>query len=108
MGAAAASCYIPVPGLAVAIALAAPADRLVRFHAWQGGLTTLAAVVLLTCAGYLLAALPRAATAAVGIPAALVLVGAVGLLAWGAAGAAMGRYRRLPLVAPVLGSVMRA
>jgi uncharacterized membrane protein len=90
----AASCYLPLPGLAWLAVLAAPADRLVRFHARQATVAVVAAYVLLLTLGWLAAAAP-ALVGFVAAAAGTVLAVAIVALAAGCASAAMGRYLRL-------------
>lgn len=88
--------YLPVPGLAYVAVRLAPSDRLVRFHAWQGGILVGAAYVALFVAGLLLS-LPGMASGAQAMGYVLgpfvlaVLVGCV----VGAIGAVRGRYTRV-------------
>lgn len=86
----AAACYLPVPGLAWLLARARPQDRLVRFHARQGGWLAVGAWALLVAAGFLPARSPM-----LPIAAGLVLaLAATGILV-GAASAARGHFARL-------------
>ncbi len=87
--------YVPLPGLAFVPALAAPKDRLARYHAWQGGLLVSLLYAWLFLWG--LAARPAsdAARDVLGMMAGLgLLAGLVGLV-WGAVGSALGRYVRI-------------
>jgi hypothetical protein len=84
---------VPVPGWQLVPVLARPRDRLVRYHAWQGGALSVLIPVGLIALGALVQASNR--HPAVGLLVGLwLLMGAV-LLVWGALGAARHRYPRL-------------
>ncbi len=90
------ACYLPVPLLRTALVLAAPTDRLLRFHAWQGRVVvwgTLAIVMLLGLLGMLSDATWYQAS--LGLPAGLALIVYVFYAAKATAGAAAGRYTRV-------------
>jgi hypothetical protein len=89
-------CYVPLPGLALAAVMIRPADRLVRFHAWQATLAILGTLLFLFLVG-LLAGLSDANGYRVflGIVSGVGLLAALGQLGWGLVGAATGRYTRL-------------
>lgn len=87
--------YLPIPGLGILAARLRPADRLVRYHARQGGGLVLVLYVLVTAVGLAAKAwpaLPAGATAAMG--AVLLAYGIAALLSGGVA-AARGRYLRV-------------
>lgn len=86
--------YVPVPGLALVPAWAAPHDPLARFHARQGGLLVGALYLALLGIGLLAQALP-AATDALALAAAPVLLLGLAGIAWGMAGALRSRYARV-------------
>lgn len=88
--------YIPLPGLGwLAVALA-PMSRLVRYHAWQGTLTTLGLLLFLLVMG-LVARISDAAgyRTFMGAIAGIGLLVGLGQCGWGAAGAALGRFSRV-------------
>jgi uncharacterized membrane protein len=91
--AAAAACYIPVPGLSALVARGAPHDRLVRFHAWQGGTLTVLVLLVALGLGFVLQS-PDLAQAATSAAAVVVGVGLLGLLT-GVVAAASGRFWRI-------------
>lgn len=88
--------YLPLPGLALAQVRMHPADRLARYHAWQGTALVVGTYLALVLTG-LLALLSDAKPyrALVGLAAGLVLLGAVVQMLWGMAAAATGRFTRL-------------
>ncbi|MEK6985864.1 MAG: hypothetical protein AABX89_05750 [Candidatus Thermoplasmatota archaeon] len=89
--------YIPLPGLFLVPLLGARGDRLARFHALQGGVLTIAFLVLLMLSGFY--AFARNGTKAAPVDAAILsaLLFVVGLayLVIGAIAAARGRFTRL-------------
>ncbi len=88
--------YVPVPGLFLVPAVARPGDRLARYHAWQSGLLVGLLYGGLTLVGLLaMASDAKAYRSAVGLLGGLLLLAGAVQLAWGGAGAAMGRYPRL-------------
>lgn len=88
--------YVPLPGLALAAVMLRPGDRLVRYHAWQGTLAILGALVFLFLVG-LAARLSeaRAYRLSLGLLSGLGLLAVLVQLGWGVAAAATGRYARL-------------
>ncbi|HEX2065759.1 MAG TPA: hypothetical protein VHI93_03005 [Candidatus Thermoplasmatota archaeon] len=86
--------YLPVPGLGLVPALAAPRDPLARYHARQGGLLVLLLYVLLLGVGLASRAAPQAQHSLALAAAGVLLLGLVGM-AWGLVGAARGRYVRV-------------
>ncbi len=90
------ACYLPVPLLRTLLVLAAPHDRLLRFHAWQGRVVvwgTVAAIFLFGLLGLLSDA--KWYQASIGLPAGLALIAYVYYAGKGTAGAAAGRYTRV-------------
>lgn len=87
--------YVPVPGLAAVAVLAAPRDRLARYHAWQGGLLVGAAYVWLAAWGFAAAAAGDAVRGVVSVMAGLGLAAFAAGALWGLGGAARGRYVRV-------------
>lgn len=86
--------YLPVPGLGLVPAWAAPADPLARFHARQGGLLVALLYALLLAVGLAAQAMPDAQDALALAAAAILLPGLAGC-AWGIAGALRGRRVRV-------------
>jgi hypothetical protein len=86
--------YVPVPGLGLVPALAAPHDPLARFHARQGGLLVALLYLLLLGVGFLGQALPDAQAPVAALAAAILLLGVAGI-AWGLFGALRSRYLRV-------------
>lgn len=86
---------VPVPLFGLAVALAAPGDRLVRYHGLQATVWTLLTLAALTLVGALGILLGDPARPVVDALGGVVLVAALGGLAWAAWGAAHGRYARL-------------
>jgi len=87
--------YVPIPALAVVPVLLRPGDRLVRYHAWQGGTLVVLLLAVLVLVGLAARVLPAGAQGPVGLLAGLLLLGGLVQLVYGAAGAAMGRFPRL-------------
>lgn len=91
--------YFPLPGLAWALARGQPDSRFMRFHAWQGGLLTLALWVCLVFVGFLsLVGTGKGFTTTVGFVAAACCIAWLMLALGGAIGAMTGRYQRVALV----------
>lgn len=101
MGSWAALAYLPVPGWQFVPALAAPADRLVRFHAWQAGVQALLLWLVLLALGL---ATPERGGAArtLGLVAGLWLALNLALMAGAAWGAGRGRWARVQPAAALL------
>ncbi|HET6398093.1 MAG TPA: hypothetical protein VFH47_00890 [Candidatus Thermoplasmatota archaeon] len=102
----AAMSYVPMPGLAFLLPFAAPASRLVRHHAWQGGALTAGVLVLLMVAGFAVRAGGGAAAAARPV-AGVLLLAYLAALGWGVAQAACGRYGRVRGAWDVVASLRR-
>jgi hypothetical protein len=87
--------YVPLPGLGLVPAWAAPHDPLARYHARQGGLLVVLLYALLLGVGFLGQALPDDAKPFVALLAATVLLLGLAGIAWGAMGALRARYVRV-------------
>lgn len=88
--------YLPIPGLALLAVLAAPRDRLVRYHAWQASVLVVGLLAVLILVGMLsLASEARAFRTILGLLSGLVMLAAFVQMGWGAVAAAQGRYVRL-------------
>lgn len=88
--------YLPVPGLALVPVLLHPADRLTRYHAWQGGLLVGALWVLMSLFAVLILAIDAKGFRDVaGFLFGILLLAGLGQMAWGAVASALGRYPRL-------------
>jgi hypothetical protein len=88
--------YVPIPGLAFVPVLLHPADRLARYHAWQGGLLVAGLWAAMTAFALLILAIEAEAFRAVaGFLFGLLLLAAFWQLAWGGVRAALGQYPRL-------------
>ncbi len=86
--------YVPLPGLGLVAARLRPADRLVRFHARQGGWLVAGTYAFLCLAGAITIALPSA-QAAFTVAIVLVTLYALGGLLVGIVGASRGRFARI-------------
>jgi Na+/melibiose symporter-like transporter len=101
--------YVPIPGLALVPVLLNPGDRLSRYHAWQGTALVLGFLAVMFVVGLLtLLSEGKGYRAVVGSVAGILLVAAVIQMAWGAVGAAMGRYPRLRPAWDVAAALRRA
>jgi hypothetical protein len=88
--------YVPIPGLAFVPVLLHPADRLARYHAWQGGLLVGSLWIAMTLFALLILAIDAEGFRAVaGFLFGLLLIAGFAQLLWGAVRAAMGHYPRL-------------
>ncbi len=85
-----------MPFLRTALVLAAPKDRLLRFHAWQARVLVYGTLVAILALG-LLGMLSDATwyQAAIGVPAGVALIVYVYYTAKAITGAAAGRYTRV-------------
>lgn len=86
--------YVPIPGVALLVAITAPNNRLVRFHARQATVIVLFAYVMLILFGLLAKVMPAAeatVTPAAGVVVAILLIAVM----VGGIGAARGRYNRV-------------
>jgi hypothetical protein len=86
--------YLPLPGLGLVPALAAPHDPLARYHARQGGLLVGLLYVLLLAIGLLGQAMPDAEPMLAIAAAPVLLLSLLGI-AWGILGALRARYVRV-------------
>jgi hypothetical protein len=86
--------YLPLPGLGLVPAWAAPHDPLARYHARQGGVLVGLLYALLLGIGLLGQAFPGASPAIAIVAAPVLLLGLAGIL-WGLAGALRARYVRV-------------
>ena len=88
--------YLPIPGLALVPVLLHPADRLARYHAWQGGLLVAGLWVAMTLFALLILAIDAEGFRAfAGFLFGILLIAGLVQLVWGAVRAAMGHYPRL-------------
>ncbi len=89
--------YVPLPGLFLIPLLGHRGDRLARFHGIQGGIVTVAFLLLLMLSGFYSYA--RSGTTAsapdAAILALVVMLGGLGYLVAGAVAAGRGRFLRL-------------
>lgn len=100
--------YVPVPGLAWLVAFAAPRDRALRYHAWQGGTLTLLLWSLLVVIGLIGRASEAAAfRSVIGVVSLLVILAALAGMVFGAVGAARGLFVRVRPVWDLLAAVGR-
>ena len=99
--------YLPFPGLFALAVLAYPRDRLVRYHAWQGGTLVVLLYAWLTLWGLAAAPAPAGAQEAMGVAAGAGLLLAAFGLAWGGVSAARGRYPRIRPVWDLLAAIGR-
>ncbi|MGB0653327.1 MAG: hypothetical protein ACPGQL_09025 [Thermoplasmatota archaeon] len=91
------ACYLPFPFVRTSLIWSAPADRLVRFHAWQARvLFGLGLLGLLAFGGLLSLSDASGYRAVMAFPTLLVLLGLVGGTIAGLVGAMGGRFTRLP------------
>jgi hypothetical protein len=86
--------YLPIPGLGLVPAWAAPHDPLARYHARQGGLLVALLYVLLLAVGFMAQTAPAAKDALAIVAAPILLLGLAGS-AWGILGALRARYVRI-------------
>jgi hypothetical protein len=86
--------YLPLPGLDLVPAWAAPHDPLARYHARQGGVLVGLLYVLLLAIGFLGQAMPDASPIIAIVAAPVLLLGLAGI-AWGIFGALRARYVRV-------------
>jgi hypothetical protein len=87
--------YIPVPGLGLAASWAAPQDRLVRFHARQGGALIIILYAIMACLGLVTLILPPAGRPPIAAIAAAVLALAGVAIVVGVWTSLAGRFTRL-------------
>ena len=88
--------YVPLPGLALVPVLLHPGDRLARYHARQGTVLVVGLLAVMAVVGLLtLLSEAKGYRTLVGLLSGVVLLGGIAQLAWGAVGAALGRYPRL-------------
>ncbi|HUR62590.1 MAG TPA: hypothetical protein VM286_09540 [Candidatus Thermoplasmatota archaeon] len=98
--------YVPLPGLGLVPAWAAPHDPLARYHARQGGLLIALLYVLLLLLGMLSQAAPGAKDVLALMAAPVLLLGLAGI-AWGIAGSLRSRYVRVRPVWDLCAAIWR-